>query len=112
MHTITNKVIKFIMKAIKNWKMELTEGGKTSAEVKIQRDVLTLFLFVKAMMPFDHILTKCTGGYQVTKLQEKINHLIYMDITKLFTKNEKDIGMEFDREKCTMLIMTSRKKDK
>ena len=51
-----------------------------------------------------------------------INRLIYMDDIKLFTKNEKqvetviqairiynqDIGIEFDIEKCAMLIMRSR----
>ena len=26
-----------------------------------------------AMMPLNHILKKCTGGYKLTKLQEKIN---------------------------------------
>ena len=48
-------------------------------------------------------------GYKLSRLQEKINHLIYMDDSKLFAKNEReletliqtvriysqDIGMEF-----------------
>ena len=56
--------------------------------------------------------------------QEKINHLIYMNNLKLFTKNEKeletlqrrvriysqDIEMEFGIEKCAMLIMKSGKR--
>ena len=33
------------------------------------------------MMPFNYILRKCTGrGYKFTKLQEKVNHLIYIYI--------------------------------
>ena len=43
------------------------------------------------MMPLNHILRKCTAGYKLTKSQEKINHLIYMDDIKLFAKNEKKI---------------------
>ena len=31
-------------------------------------------------------------GLQFTKSQEKINHLMYMDDIKLFSKNEKRIG--------------------
>ena len=72
-----------------NWKVELTVGGKSLAEVEIQRsvfqgDALSPLLSVIAMMPLNHILRKCTGGYKVTKSQEKINHLIYMcNITPL-----------------------------
>ena len=57
-------------------------------------------------------------GYKFTKLQEMINHLMYMDI-KISAKNEKeldtlietiriysqDIGMKFGTENRTMLIM-------
>ena len=76
------------------------------------------------MMPLNHILRKCTAGYKLSKSQEKINHLMYMDDIKLFAKNEKeletlihavriysqDIGMEFGREKCAMLVMKSGKR--
>ena len=55
----------------------------------------------------------------MTKSQEKINLLIYMDDIKPFAKNEKeletlthtlriysqDIGMKFGIEKCTTLVM-------
>ena len=56
-----------------------------------------------------HILRKCPAGYKLSRSQEKINHLMYLDDIKLFAKNEKeletlihtvriysqDIGMEF-----------------
>ena len=72
----------------------------------------------------NNIIGKFTGGYKLTKLQEKINHLKYMDDIKLFAKNEKvletliqavriytqDIGMEFGIETCAMLIMRSGKR--
>ena len=61
------------------------------------------------MMPLNHKLRKCTAGYKLCRLQENINHLMYMDNIKLFAKNEneleilihavgiysQDIGMEF-----------------
>ena len=75
------------------------------------------------MMPLNHILRKCTAGYKLRRSQEKINHLMYVDDIKLFAKNEKEletlihavniysqnIGMEFDIEKSTMLVMKSGK---
>ena len=44
------------------------------------------------MMPLNHILRKCTAGYKLSKSQENINHLMYMDDIKLFAKNEKEVG--------------------
>ena len=75
-------------------------------------------------MPLNHMLRKGTAGYKLSSLQEKINHLMYMDDIKLFAKNEKeletlihavricsqDIGMEFGIEKCAMLVMKSGKR--
>ena len=43
------------------------------------------------MMPLNHILRKWTAGYKLSKSQEKINHLIYMDDIKLFAKNETEL---------------------
>ena len=57
-------------------------------------------------------------------MQEKSNHLMYMDDIKLFSKNEKeletlthavriysqDVGMEFDIVKCAMFVMKSGKR--
>ena len=89
MYKISDEVIKFIKKTVKNWRMELITGRKSLAEVKIQRgifqgDALSPLLFVVAM-----ILRKCTGGYKLDKSQEKkINHLMFMDDIKLFSKNE------------------------
>ena len=75
-------------------------------------------------MPLNHIPRKCIAGYKLSRSQEKINHLIYMDDIKLFAKNEKeldtlihtvriysqDIGMEFSIEKCALLVMKSGKR--
>ena len=91
MYKISNEVIKFIEKAIETWRVKLTAGGKGLAEVKIQRgifqgDALLPLLFVIAMVWLNHLLRKCTGGYKLSKLQEKINH---MDDIKLCKKTKK-----------------------
>ena len=131
LHTlkISHEVINFIEKTMQTWRVELTAGGRSLAETKIQRgifqgDALSPLLFIIAMMPLDHIIRKCTAGYKLSRSQEKINHLMYMGDIKLFAKNEKeletlihavriynqDIGMEFGREKCAMLVMKSGKR--
>ena len=129
MYKISHEVINFIEKTMQTRRVELTAGGRSIAETKIQRgifqgDALTPLLFLIAMMPFNHILRKCIAGYKLSRSREKINHLMYMDGIKLFAKNEKeletlihavriysqDIGMEFGIEKCAMLVVKSGKR--
>ena len=44
-----------------------------------------------AMMQLNHIVRKSSGRYKLTKSQENINHLMYMDFIKLFAKNKNEL---------------------
>ena len=129
MYKISHGVINFIEQTMKTWRVDLTAGGRSIAETKIQRsisrgDAQSPLLLIIAMIPLNHILRKCTAGYKLSRSQEKITHLMYMDDIKLFSKNEKEletlilavriysqgIGMEFGIEKCAMLVMKSGKR--
>ena len=75
------------------------------------------------MMSLNRIIREFTAGYKLSKSQEKINHLMYMNDIKLSIENGKelepliqtmriyseDIGMEFAIERCAMLVMKSGK---
>ena len=70
----------------------MTTGEKSFAEVKIQsgifhREALSPLLIVIAMKLLNHITRKFIAGYKLSKSQEKIKHLMYMDDIKLFTKD-------------------------
>ena len=89
MYKIFDLVIKFISEVMKSLKVKLIVRGKFLANIKIQRgifqgDAFSPLLFAIAMMSMNHILRKCTW-----KLQERINHLIYIDDLKLFGKKTK-----------------------
>ena len=95
MYKISHEVIIFIEQTMKTWRVDLTARGRSIAQTKIQRgifqgDALSPLLFIIAMMPLDHILRKCAAGYTLSRSQEKINHLMYMNNIKLFAKNEKE----------------------
>ena len=69
MYKISHETINFIEKTKKNWRVELTAGGKGLTETKIQRGIfqggaLSPLLFIIAMMPLNHTLRKCTAGYK------------------------------------------------
>ena len=75
------KVITFIENTMENWRMELTERGKSLPEVIIQReifqgDTISPLSFVFAKMPLSHLLRKCTEEYKLDKSPEIFNHLI------------------------------------
>ena len=80
---------------MKTWRVELTAGGRSLADIKIQRgifqgDALSPLPFKIAMMPLNHILRKYTAGYKLSRSQEKINHLMYMDNINYLQKMKKN----------------------
>ena len=95
MYKISHEVINFFKRTMKTWRVELAKGGKSSAEAKIQRhifqDALSPLIFINTMRQLNHILRKCTAGYKLSKSQEEIIHLMYMDDITQFTKNAKKL---------------------
>ena len=81
---------------MKTWRVEMTAGGKSLAEAKIQRGIFqggaqSPLLFTIAIMKINHILRKCWASYKHNRSQEKINHLVDIDDIKVFAKNEKEL---------------------
>ena len=88
-YQISHEAINFIEKTMKTWSVELTAERRSLAEAKVQRSIfkgeaLSLLLFMIAMKALNHKVRKCTAGYKLSRSQEKINHLTYMEDIKLF----------------------------
>ena len=76
-------------------------------------------MFVLALIPLSLILRKAKVANEFSESKEKINHLLFMDDLKLYSRSEKgldslveivcvfskDIGMEFGIGKCAMLVI-------
>ena len=103
-------------------KLGLKIDKVTEVEIKrgiFQGDSLSPLVFVLALIPLSLILRKAKAAYEFSESKEKINHLLFMDDLKLYSRSEKgldslvqtvrvfseDIGMEFGIEKCAMLVM-------
>ena len=59
---------------MKTWRVELTAGGRSLAEAKIQRGIFqgdAQSPLLIPMMPLNYILRKCTAGYKLSRSQEK-----------------------------------------
>ena len=76
-------------------------------------------MFVLALIQLGLNLRKAKAAYEFPESKQKINHILFMDDLKLYSRNEKglnslvqtvsvfseDVGMEFGIEKCAMLAM-------
>ena len=101
------------------WKVMLCSGNYELGEVEIklgifQGDSLSTLVFVLALIPLSLILRKAKAAYEFSESKGKINHLLFMDYLKLYSRSEKgldslvqtvrvfseDIGMESGIEKC------------
>ena len=90
MYKISDEVINFIEKIMKTRRVYLTAEAKIQKGI-FQGNALSPLLFIIMMMSLNYILRKCTAGYEVSKSQEKINHLMFMDDIKMFAKKWKRI---------------------
>ena len=112
------------MNSLEKWKVMLCSGNSESGKVEINRgtfqgESLSPLVFVLALIPLSLILRKAKAAYEFSESKEKINHLLFMNDLKLYSRSEKgldslvqavcvfseDIVMEFGIEKFTMLVM-------
>ena len=121
---VAENIETLLVNSMEKWRVMLCAGN---SEVRIKRgifqgDFLSLLVFVLALIPLSLILRKAKAAYEFSGSREKINHLLFMDDLKLYSRNEKglnslvqtirvfseDIGMEFSIEKCAMLVIEKR----
>ena len=115
---------KFFRTKMEQWKLSLTSNGKDLGEVNVKRgifqgDSFSFLLFVLCIIPLSLVPRKVNVCYEWGKKRYKLNHLLFMDDLKLFSKSEEqtetlvrtvhifstDIGMEFGLKKCGILVM-------
>ena len=121
---VAENIKTLLVNGIEKWKVMLCSGNSKLGEVEIKRgifqgDSLSLLVFILALIPLSLILRKTKVAHEFSESKEKINHLLFMDDLKLYSRNEKgldslvqrvcvfseDIGMEFGIEKCAILVM-------
>ena len=76
-------------KNIKQWNLLLTFNSEDLGEVDVKRgifqgDSISPLLFVLGMVPLSLILRKVNASYGWGKKEYKLNHLLFMNNSKLF----------------------------
>ena len=114
---VAENIKSLLVNSMEKWKVMLCSGTSELGEVEIKRgifqgDSLSPLVFVLALIPLTLILRKAKAGYEFSDSKEKINHLLFMNDFKLYSRSEKgldslvqtvrvfseDIGMEFGIE--------------
>ena len=109
---------------METWNVMLCSGSSEldQGEIKpdiLQGDSLSPFVLVLVLTSLSLILRNTKAAYEFSVSKEKINHLLFMDDLKLYSRSEKGldslartvrvfseyIGMDFGIEKCPMLVM-------
>ena len=81
---------------MKSWKVELTLGGETLGEVKVNRgvsqgDSVSPIFFVITLIPLSILVRDMKAGYMLGEVRGKINNLLFMDVLELFGKSMQEI---------------------
>lgn len=120
---IAKNIRQLLANSMENWSTTLESEGNDLGDVNIKRgifqgDSLSPLLFVVSLIPLTMLLRDSSPGY-VFKNKVKVNHLLYMDDLKLFSKSEsdieslvhtvrifsEDIGMTFGLDKCALVAL-------
>ena len=121
---VSEQIKLLLSERMKAWRVDLTCNNQSLGRVDIKRgifqgDSLSPLLFVFCLIPLTLILHKSESAYQFSSTKEKINHFLFMDDLKLYSKNEKDfdsfvqtvrifsddIGMKFGIDNCSTLAL-------
>ena len=124
MFGIAGNVRGFLQRSMVQWKLSLTSNGEELGDVDVKRGIFkgdssSPLLFVLSMIPLSSLLRKVNVFYEWGKKEYKLNHLLFMDDLKLYSKSEEqidsliqtthifstDIGMEFGIRKCGVLVL-------
>ena len=86
----------FVNASMKLCNTELTAGNQRLGNLKTRRgmlqgDSLSPLLFVLVMIQLTLVLRQTKVSYEVKKGGKKINHLLFIDDLRLFTKNDDQI---------------------
>ena len=120
---VSENIVEFIRKSMKNWNTNLTSCGEYLANIDIRRvifqgDSLSPILFVICMTPLIQMLKKVISCFTL-KNGEKLNHFLFVDALKIFAKSERKVnglaltvqilsnntGIKLGIKKCGLLVL-------
>ena len=93
---VAENIKSLLVNSMEKWKVMLCSRNFELDEDEIKRgifqgDSLSLLMVVLALIPLSLILRKAKSVYEFSESKEKINHLLFMDDLKLYSRSEKGL---------------------
>ena len=93
---VAENIKSLLVSSMEKWKVMLCSGNSELGVVEIKRGIfqgesLSPLVFVLALIPLSLILRKAKAAYEFSESKEKINHLLFMDDLKLYSRSEKGL---------------------
>ena len=93
---VAENINSLLVNTKEKWKVMLCSGNSELGEVEIkhaifQGDSLSPLVFVLALIPISLILRKVKAAYEFSESKEKINHLLFTDDLKLYSRSDKGL---------------------
>ena len=94
---VAENIKNLLVNGMEKGKVMLCSRNSELGEVEFKRgifqgDSLSSLVFVLALIPLSLILRKVKAAYKFSEGKEKINHLLFMDDLKLYSRNEKGLN--------------------
>ena len=91
---VAENIKSLLVNSMEKWKVMLYSGNSELGEVEIktnifQGDSLSPLVIVLALIPLSLIFRKAKAAYEFSEGKKKINHLLFMDDLKLYSRSEK-----------------------
>ena len=86
---VAENIKSLLVKSLEKWKVMLCSGNSELCEVEIKQgifqvDSLSPLVFVIALIPLNLILRRTNPAYEFSESKEKINHLSFINDSKLY----------------------------
>ena len=96
MFGVADNIKSLSVNSIEKCKVKICSENSELGEVEIKRgifqgDSLSPLVFVLALIPLGLILRKTKIAFEFSESKEKINHLLFMDDLKLYSRSEKGL---------------------
>ena len=90
---VEQNIKSLLVNSMEKWKVMLCSENSELGEVEIKRgifqgDSLSPLVFVLALIPLSLILRKAKAAYEFSESKEKINHILFMNHLKLYSRSE------------------------
>ena len=93
---VAENIKSLLVNSMEKCKVMLCSGNSDLVEVEIKRGIfqgyfLSRLVFVLALILLSLILRKAKAAYEFSESKDKINHLLFMDDLKLYSRSEKGL---------------------